>query len=688
VTAFRRWQSAPYLFPRSKLVVTLEFIRANEHRFHDKVGKFGRQSQAGAQYPVDLQFELLMNELTQEGAAEQARQHGVRARGPADGLDAFMKQLEAFIKQAEEDEKERGHITSFDFPEKYVSQLVGRQGGNINALREKYDVEIDTQKDKGKVHIKGPKKNATACQAEIMKALKGWEDEVNFSLIMEPRFHRMVIGKGGENLTKLQNKYDGVRIQFPRSGSTPDDQSVADDASQIGGSRKSRPAQAANVVTVRGPRARAEAVRKELLDLEQFYKDHSQTTSVSVARSQIPSLMGKGGREMELLRADTGANIDVPQMDNGGSDRVEIKLTGSKEQINAAKSELLKKSKTFDDIVERRLIIDKKHHKDLIGAGGANIRKIVTAAGGPENNARAVQFPKGDGPDSNEVVVRGPKEVVDKICAALEALATTKDNEITEVVDVPAERHFQLIGTGGDIRKRLETEFGVSINVPRRGSGETGVKITGPASEVSKAISHISNVTKPKPEARVDIPKSLHHTVSNNGRLFANLRNQGIIVVHDGVRAPPKPESGASTPRTNGNAPLITDDPADSFSWSMITTGPLAGDEDMIPWILRGQSEENVAAARKKVEEALEKASKPSTTGYLILSDPKLHRHVVGKGGSKVGEIRDKTGCIIQIPQNKPGNASEAITIIGDREACEEAKEMILEAVEEGQNRS
>jgi predicted PilT family ATPase len=666
----------------------VQIQKANKHSLHDKVGAFGRQSQTGVQYPVDLQFDLLMNELVQEEAAEQSRQHGVRARGPADELDAFMQQLEAFIIQAGEDEKERGHITSFDFPDKYVSQLVGRQGGNINALREKHDVEIDTQKDKGKVHIKGPKKNAAACQAEIMKALKGWEDEANFSLIIEPRFHRMLIGKGGENLTKLQNKFDGVRIQFPRSGSTPDDQSVADDASQAGGNKRSRPAQGANVVTIRGPRAKAESVRKELLDLEQYYRDHSQTTTVSVARSQIPSLMGKGGREVEMLRADSGASIDVPQMDNGSSDRVEIKLTGSKEQINAAKSELLKRSKLFDDIVERRLNIDKKHHKDLIGAGGSNIRRIVTAAGGPENNARAVQFPKSDGPDSNEVVVRGPKEVVEKICAALQAVAATKDNEVTEVVDIPTERHSQLIGTGGDIRKRLETEFGVSINVPRKGSGDTGVKITGPALEVSKAVSHISSLTKAKPEERIDIPKSLHHTVSNNGRLFANLRNQGIIVVHDGVRAPPKPESGTSTPRTNGNAPLITDDPADSFSWSIITTGPLAGDEDMIPWILRGQSEEGVAAARKKVEDALDKASKPSTTGYLILSDPKLHRHVVGKGGSKVGEIRDKTGCVIQVPPNKPGNASEAITIVGERDACEEAKDMILEAVEEGQARS
>lgn len=658
------------------------------NRLHDKVGKFGRQSQGEKQYPIDLQFELLMEELAQEEQAEQARMHGVRARGPADELDAFMKQLEAFILQAEEDEKERGYVTSFEFPEKYVSQLVGRQGNNVNALRAKYDVEIDTQKDKGKVHIRGPKKNAAVCQAEIMKALKGWEDEANFILNIDPRFHRMLIGKGGENLTKLQNKFDGVRIQFPRNDSTPDDRSVADDASQAGGNKRSRPTQGANTVTIRGPRAKAEGARTELLDLEQYYRDHSHTATVSVARSQIPSLMGKGGREMEMLRADTGATIDVPQNDQKGSERVDLTITGSKEQINAAKSELSKRSKAFDDIIERRLNIDKKHHKDLIGVGGSNIKKIVLEAGGSENNARAVQFPKSGGPDSDEVVVRGPKDVVDKICAALTSLAATKDSQVTEIVDVPADRHSQLIGSGGDVRKRLEAEFGVSINVPRKGSGETGVKITGPAFEVSNAVSHISTLTKPKPEDRIDIPKSLHHTVSNNGRLFANLRNQGVIVVHDGVRAPPKLDSGASTPRTNGNAPLITDDPADAHSWNIITTGPLAGDEDMIPWILRGQSEDSVAAAMKKVEDALKKASQPSTTGYLILSDPKLHRHVVGKGGSKVNEIREKTGCTIQVPQNKPGNASEAITIVGDREACEEAKELILEAVEEGQGRA
>jgi transcription antitermination factor NusA-like protein len=255
--------------------------------------------------------------------------------------------------------------------------LIGKQGAHIKALREKYDVDINTQEN-GKIIIQGPQKKAEACKAEIQKLGKQWEDEVNFTVTIDPKYHGMIVGKNGENLQKIQSRVDNlVRIDFPKASKSNDDASVADDASQAGGNRSGS---GSNEVRIRGPRAKAEMVRDELLSLYQYLIDTSHTATVSVAQGQIASLIGKRGQEMEKLRADTGAQIDVPQTSSG--DRVTIQIKGTKQQVDKARAELQKRSKTFDDIVTRNLNVDRKHHGALIGPGG----KFSNLVNGKENS--------------------------------------------------------------------------------------------------------------------------------------------------------------------------------------------------------------------------------------------------------------------------------------------------------------
>jgi polyribonucleotide nucleotidyltransferase len=106
--------------------------------------------------------------------------------------------------------------------------------------------------------------------------------------------------------------------------------------------------------------------------LLQYVKDHSFTASVSVAQSQLPSLIGTGGKEMEAMRLETGAQIDVPNSKDavGPDGRVQISIKGSKADVEAAKRIIEAKSKTFDDTVTRNLEVDRKHHRFIIGPQG------------------------------------------------------------------------------------------------------------------------------------------------------------------------------------------------------------------------------------------------------------------------------------------------------------------------------
>lgn len=240
---------------------------------------------------------------------------------------------------------------------------------------------MDIKVENGKVEVKGPKTKADAAKSRIIALGRKLEDETTHVLKVPPQYHRDLIGQKGSQVNRLQDRYN-VRVQFPRaavSAQVNDDQSVADTASEVGGGRPQRPQQAPDEVIVKGPRKGADAARDEILSLLQWVIDHSHSASVSVAQAQVPSLIGQRGREMDKLRADTGAQIDVPSANDtpDASGRVEIKIKGTKKQVEEAKKILQQRSKEFDAIVTKTIDVDKKYHKALIGAGGKSCLRIL-----------------------------------------------------------------------------------------------------------------------------------------------------------------------------------------------------------------------------------------------------------------------------------------------------------------------
>lgn len=261
-------------------------------------------------------------------------------------------------------------------------------------------------------------------------------------------------------------------------------------------------------------------------------------------------------------------------------------------------------------------------------------------------------------------------------------MVAERASQVTETVDVPIEKHRSLIGRGGDAKRKLESEFSVAIDIPRQGSGQTGVKLTGKPDQVAKAKEHILTAFKEEPTETVQVPRKYHAAISNNGQFFRRLRNDlKVTVDHAGQPIPAKAKS-SSARVSNGATPLITDDPeevADAHSWNLVES--TSDEEGDIPWVLKG-TPENVEKAKEAIAKALEQAKKPSSTGYLILADPSTYRYVIGQGGSKVNAIRKQSGCQIQVPKDQ--GSDEAIEITGTKEGCEKAKDLILAAVREG----
>ncbi|KAI0894562.1 putative RNA binding effector protein Scp160 [Annulohypoxylon nitens] len=657
----------------------------------DLLGKQEQISSETLEVPVKFQDKLRRFIKKEQDATTRAagdipvrvsvRGTTVTMRGPTSSVESLAKKAADFIEQEKEDEKERGFILKFDFPQKFANHLIGKGGSHINELREKFDVDIQVQN--GEVELKGPKAKADRAKAHISSLARQWADETLHTLKIEPKYHRELIGAQGSQIHRLQNRYN-VHINFPKTAKPgKDDESVADVASEAG---KPRRQQGPDEVTIRGPKKGADEARDEIFSLYQYLKDNSFIATVSVQQKQLPSLIGSGGVGMDELRQTTGAKIDIPNDRNESQDAtVEIQIKGTKAQVAAAKKIIEEKRAVFDETVTKTVEIDRKWHKNLIGPGGTTLRDIVIKAGGPEDRrlqARTIQFPKQDA-DGNAIKIEGRQDVVDKIIDSIKALVLERESQVTESMEVPVEKHRSLIGRGGETKRQLESQFNVSIDIPRQGSGLTGVKLVGQPADVEKAKDHISSLIKEQQGETIQVPRKYHNAISENGQFFRRLRNDHKVTVdHAGQSVPPKPKP-SSTRANNDALPLITDDAEaanDAHSWTIVDTA--SSEDGDIPWVLKG-SQDNIEKAKKAIAAALEQAQKNNTVGYLILPDPSTYRHVIGQGGSKVNSIRKQSGCKINVPRDQARD--EAIEIQGSKEGCEKAKELILQAVREGQ---
>jgi rRNA processing protein Krr1/Pno1 len=603
----------------------------------------------------------------------------------------LSKLIDAFIEQEKKDELERGFTTSFDYPHKFAGHLVGKRGENIKKLQDEYDVEINYTENK--VDLKGPQAKCQAAKSHILSLAKKLEDETTHAIKIPAQYHGDIIGPKGSQVNRLQTRYN-VRINFPRAGTSGADD--GDDVTER--SFRGQPNQAPDVVIIKGTKKGADEAREELLSLLHYTQENSHTGTVSVAAKQVPSLIGSGGRELDSLRLQTGCVIDMPKKDDigGASDgRVEVRLRGTKQQVEAAKKLIQQRASAFDDTISESLNIDPKFYKLIIGPSGATLTKLVLDAGGPDDRRemnRIVQFPKA-GSAGNDIRLQGPKAVITKLKSAILAIVSEKDGHVEEVVEVPAEQHRHLIGPGGATRRKIESDYKVEVIIPKAdvtGPERSKIKIIGSPEGIQKTKDHINGLVREQASTTIQVPRKYHHIVSDDGSLFRRLRSDyGVNVDHAGEKPPPKAANKSSRGRangTNGSAPLITDDPSEqsTHSWEIVDNSVPDGDATPIPWIIRGNAEK-ISKAQNMIEKALEAASKPSSTGYLILADPKLYRFVIGPQGSVVNNIRSQTGTQVTVP--KQGSGAEAIEVKGPKEGVEQAKDLILEAVSQGSGR-
>jgi polyribonucleotide nucleotidyltransferase len=100
-------------------------------------------------------------------------------------------------------------VVKFTVPTRAVARILGKGGASINAIKADTGAQIDIDKptdgdDKDTaVQLRGTKKAVAAAKEAILAISTEVSDEVTEIVRIEPKFHRNIIGAGGQTLRQL-----------------------------------------------------------------------------------------------------------------------------------------------------------------------------------------------------------------------------------------------------------------------------------------------------------------------------------------------------------------------------------------------------------------------------------------------------------------------------------------------------
>ncbi|KAG2146037.1 uncharacterized protein EDB93DRAFT_1287176 [Suillus bovinus] len=626
----------------------------------------------------------------------------ILVRGASADVDRAVKDIIKVVEDAKIDAIVSSYFIEFDIDREYVGRVVGTQGSGVNKLRDTLGVKVDFSDEadekeketgkkkkavhqKSKVKITGRKENVEEAKKRILSQVERLADETSEVLKIPNQYHAQLIGQSGRYAIRLEENY-GVRITFPRS-------------SGENGEGKTREQLKPDEVLIKGGRRGVAGAKSELLDALEFEKENNKVLTFDVPTRSVSRILGKGGASILEIKDVTGAQIDVDKTSDGTGSFTQITVRGTKDAINAAKTAILAVADQVGEETTASLVIERKFHRNIIGAGGQGLKDLITRCGGPSDTklqAGLVRFPRHD-ESSDEVRLRGEPKLVNKVKEELEKIVATLRDRVVLAVEVPASQHRNLIGRGGHHLNELQNRTGVQVQFPgSRSYNQFGdpenasemadvdpaniVKVSGPRKACEAAVEELKTHVKPAaPEvvtAIVSVPLKYHHAISQQGQFFRTLRNFGVSVEQSDK--PQKPAVPAAPPQ-NGSTTARIDDvedaPAIEIHWQ-VTENYLDAEEGDSEWTLKGSDAAGLERAQSLIQEAIAQAAAMTCVGFLTLPDRSAFPRIVGSKGSNVARLRNETGADITVSRD-----NNTIIIIGSESAVDAAKEAILKQI-------
>ncbi|EIW83125.1 hypothetical protein CONPUDRAFT_81194 [Coniophora puteana RWD-64-598 SS2] len=267
-------------------------------RYHASlIGQSGKYAiRLEEKYAVKITFPRSSGENGEGRTREQLKADEVLIKGGKKGV-AHAK---AELLDALEFEKDNNNVLEFDVPTHTVARILGRGGASINEIKDDTDAQIDVDRVEGNdstrhIVVRGTKKGINAAKSAIMAIVDSVGEETTVSMNIEQRFHRTIIGAGGQGLKDIIARCGG-----------PDDSKV-----QAGLVRFPRQGEPSDEVRLRGEPKLVNKIKAELEKVVTELKDRV-VLAVEIPASQHRTLIGRGGQHLNDLQNRTSVQVQFP----------------------------------------------------------------------------------------------------------------------------------------------------------------------------------------------------------------------------------------------------------------------------------------------------------------------------------------------------------------------------------------
>uniref|UniRef100_S4RAX2 Vigilin n=1 Tax=Petromyzon marinus TaxID=7757 RepID=S4RAX2_PETMA len=491
--------------------------------------------------------------------------------------------------------------------------IIGKKGQNISRISQNLPkVHIEFTDGEDKITIEGPTEEVHQAQAQMEEIIKDLCGRMDFTEItVDQKFHRHLIGKSGSNINRIKDLYK-VLVRIP-----PDHDKN-------------------NLIRIEGDPQGVHLAAKELLEMA-TRMENERTKDLIIEHKLHRAIIGQKGERIKEVR-EKFLEVIINFPDPAQKSDI-VQLRGPKNEVEKCAKFM---AKLVAELIENNYSISvpifKQFHKNIIGKGGANIKKIRE-----ETNTK-IDLPT-ENSNSEMIVITGKKAhceaAREKVLAIQKELANIKEADVT----IPAKLHNSLIGAKGRlVRAIMEECGGVHIHFPSEGSGSDKVTIRGPQPEVDRACKQLMQLAEEKQvnSFTIEVRAKPEYHRFLIGRGGANIRK-----VRD--------KTGAR----------IVFPASDDKDQELIT---IIGKEDAVK-----DAEKELTALIKNLDDVVEDS---------MTVDVKHHRHFVARRCQVLRDLADEYGGVtVSLPRT--GVKSDKVVLKGAKECVEGAKKRILEIVDD-----
>ncbi|KAF7203875.1 high density lipoprotein binding protein a isoform X1 [Nothobranchius furzeri] len=504
-------------------------------------------------------------------------------------------------------------VSSVSAPSWLHRFIIGKKGQNLAKITQQMPkVHIEFTEGEDRITLEGPTKDVQMAQTQIEAIVTDLVSRMDYTEItVDPKFHRHLIGKGGVNINRIKELHK-VTVRIP-----PDNEK-------------------SNLIRIEGDPQGVQEAKKELLELASRM-ENERTKDLIIEHRFHRAIIGQKGEKIKEVR-DKFPEVIINFPDPAQKSDI-VQLRGPRTEVEKCSKFM---QKIVAEMVENShsvsVPIFKQFHRNIIGKGGSNIKKIRE-----ETNTK-IDLPA-ENSNSEMIIITGKKANCEAARSRILAIQKELAN-ISEIdVSIPSKLHNSLIGSKGRlVRSVMEECGGVHIHFPTEGSGIDKVTIRGPVEEVEKAKQQLLALAEEK------------QTKSFTAELHAKPEYHKFLIGKGG-----------------GNIRKVRDSTGARIIF------PTSEDKDQELITVVG-TEEAVKTAQKELEELIKSLDNVVEDSMNI--DPKHHRYFVSRRGQVLRDLADEYGGVM-VSFPRTGSQSDKVTLKGAKECVEAAKKRMLEIIDD-----